>query len=71
MGKNILRSKTFWVNAITLAVGAATMLAGNEAIGLNPQVSAILTSIVVPSLNLLLRAVTNEPVHLLPQKKEK
>ena len=68
--KHILQSKTFWVNGITLAIGAATLLSGNEA-GLSSESTAILTTLVIPALHLVLRAITNEPVttKLKPKRK--
>ena len=68
--KFILKSKTFWVNAITLAVGAATLLQGSPIVGFSPELTAIITGLVVPGLNLLLRSLTNEGVTVKPAKKK-
>ena len=68
--KHILQSKTFWVNGITLAIGAATLLSGNE-VGLSSESTAILTTLVIPGLNLVLRAMTKEPVNLKLKPKRK
>ncbi len=60
--KPFWKSKTFWVNVLTLVISALTMIAGSETI--DPQVVAIITGIAIPILNVVLRFVTNEPIGL-------
>ena len=64
--KFILRSKTFWVNALTLAAGVAGVLQGAPALGMSPELAALLTTVVVPSINVFLRVLTKEPGTLKP-----
>lgn len=59
--KPVLKSKTVWVNMITVAVGICGYLAGNEVIIQYPHAVA---SLVVAQglLNIALRFVTSMPV---------
>lgn len=59
--KSILKSKTFWVNALTVAVGVATYLGGSEVIAQYPVAVSVI-AVVVGALNVALRFVTNKPV---------
>jgi len=59
MKKNIFKSKTFWLNV--LSVGAAVT-------GTLPPTAA--TAAVIGCLNIGLRAMTTEPVSVLPAKEE-
>jgi len=61
MAKSIFKSKTFWVNAITVAVGVAGYLAGSTVIQDYPQVIAVLAA-VQGALNVALRLVTWQPI---------
>lgn len=58
--KNWFESRTVWVNAITLAIGLAGVVAGSEV--LPPDAVVILTSLIVPVLNILLRFLTDKPI---------
>ena len=59
--KSILKSKTFWFNALTVATGIATYLAGSEVIAQYPAAVSVI-AVVVGGLNVALRFVTNKPV---------
>ena len=58
--KSWLFSKTIWINALTLILGILTTLQASEF--LTPQLVLIITSIVVPILNMFLRWLTSEPI---------
>ena len=61
MGKNILLSKTFWVNAILLAIYVANYylgLAGYQNITLSENTMVVILSLV----NIILRLLTNKPI---------
>ena len=62
VSKNILKSKTFWVNVLTAAVELSGALGG-----LIPPMALQLTTNV---LNILLRLITNQPVTVLPSSSE-
>jgi hypothetical protein len=59
--KSILKSKTFWANALVVVAGVATFLAGHEVIANYPAVVSILT-VVVGGLNVALRFVTTQAI---------
>ena len=61
IGKPWYTSKTLWVNAIGLALGIAV------AVGLSDTQVAMYTGIVLPILNVILRAVTGEPITISSQ----
>lgn len=61
MGKSLIASKTFWVNAITAIVGVATYFQGSEIIANHPEAVAIVGT-VVGVLNVILRVITKEPI---------
>lgn len=63
MPKSILKSRTFWVNALTLVAGVSGYLIGQDLIQDNAQLVAILAS-VQGAVNIALRLVTDEPVRL-------
>jgi len=58
--KNILTSKTFWVNALTVVV---VFLNRSEQV-VDPTLIEPLALVVLPFVNILLRAVTNKPVRI-------
>ena len=61
MGKSLFKSKTFWFNFASLALGVVGAIAGSDFIQDYPQVIAIAAS-VQGLLNIILRLVTKEPV---------
>lgn len=63
MPKSILKSRTFWVNALTLVAGVSGYLIGQDLIQDNAQLVAILAA-VQGAVNIALRLVTDEPVRL-------
>lgn len=58
--KSIWASRTFWVNALTIVVSVATAVSGM----VEPQVAAIVTGLLVPAVNIVLRYITTETVTL-------
>lgn len=61
MGKRLLKSKTFWVNALTGLVSVGTFLMNSEFITSNPEVVAVIGT-VIAVVNIVLRLVTKEPI---------
>ena len=61
--KNWYESKTVWVNILTLALGIIGIFVTSATdLGIPPQTVAILTGIVVPIINVVLRFITNEGI---------
>jgi len=58
MSKNILKSKTFWLNAI----GIAQLVSG--VIPVDPATSGL----ILAGLNIVNRKLTNSPVTILPKE---
>ena len=65
--KNILTSKTFWVNALTVAV---VILNRQEQI-IDPVLIEPLALVVLPFVNIFLRAITKKPVRVTKRKEPK
>lgn len=59
--KSPLKSKTIWVNCITIAVGIATYLGGSEIIAAYPVAVSVI-AVVVGGLNVALRFLTSKPI---------
>lgn len=59
--KGLLKSKTFWVNAITLSISLATALQGADFVVANPEIVAAI-GVAVSALNIVLRLITKVPV---------
>jgi len=59
--KNLLKSKTFWLNALILAAGVVGFVAGHDVIQQYPQAVAILAA-VQGGLNIVLRIFTSQPI---------
>lgn len=56
------QSKTFWVNTVTLVIGIITTFAGLDFVKENPQLTVVLSTIVLPFLNNVLRWLTKVPI---------
>ena len=65
--KKLWQSKTFWVNALTMAVSGITYLAGMDI--LPPEMVAIATGLVLPMVNVVLRYITKDEIEPLMGKK--
>lgn len=66
--KKLWQSKTFWVNALTMAVSGITYLAGMNIL---PQEAVmILTGLVLPMVNVVLRYVTKDEIEPILGKKQ-
>jgi hypothetical protein len=61
MSKSIFKSKTFWVNAITLAAGMVACIAGSDLIVEYPQIVALM-GVLQGAVNIALRLVTSQPI---------
>ena len=61
MTKSIFKSKTYWVNAITLAAGLVTCVVGSDMIADYPQVIAIMVAL-QGAINIALRFVTSTAI---------
>ena len=62
MDKHILTSKTFGANAAVIVTALVSIFGSN--LGVNDQTAAV--GIILAILNIVLRAVTKEPVRLVP-----
>lgn len=56
------RSKIFWINALTLAASIIGIVAASEFVRDNPQLVLVLTGLVIPVINVILRWLTDEPI---------
>jgi hypothetical protein len=65
-GKGLLRSRTFWANAITAAISIGTYFTASELI--TPDTAVIFTT-VIGGLNVILRLLTSEPIAGTPAAK--
>jgi hypothetical protein len=61
-GKHLLKSRTFWVNLVTLIVVLAGM--AGRPIVVSPQEQGALVAGVLALVNIWLRTVTREPVRV-------
>lgn len=59
MSKSLFKSKTFWVNAISTTLEVAQLLSGTQIVP--PGTLTIVTGV----LNIALRKVTSQPVHVV------
>lgn len=63
IAKNILESKTFWLNALTLVAAILVELSTIELPGIDPKWVIMALTIV----NIIIRLYTTQPVTVLPQ----
>lgn len=61
MSKSLTQSKTFWLNAVVVVAAAIAGIMGTDVIQANPQIVAVLTS-VVGGLNIILRLFTSKAI---------
>ena len=62
-GKPLTKSKTFWANLITAAVGILIAVAGSDIIQQNPEYAGYAAT-AIAVMNVILRLMTKEPVIL-------
>lgn len=62
LSKSLFASKTFWFNALTVAAELTQLVAG-----MNVVPPGVMTT-VAGVINIGLRAVTEQPVHVIPPK---
>lgn len=65
--KSILTSKTFWVNALTVIV----VIVNRQEQVIDPVLIEPIALIILPFVNILLRAVTKKPVRVTKRKEPK
>ena len=65
-GKHPLKSKTLWLNGLTLLITAITAVAASPFVAENPKLVLWLGS-VVSGLNIILRLLTTGPIQLPEQ----
>ena len=61
LGKGLLKSKTMWVNLLTMLAGAVTYFADSELVTNNPDTVAML-GVGLGLVNIILRFLTKEPI---------
>jgi hypothetical protein len=61
--KNILTSKTFWVNLLTIGV----IIANRKGKVIDPMLIEPVVVVILPFVNILLRTITSTPVKVLPK----
>lgn len=69
VAKHLFRSKTFWVNALSFVVAAGAAIPGSPLgplVAAHPGLAAGLAA-AVGVANILLRIITDQPVHVLPE----
>ena len=60
--KKWYRSKTVWVNLTVLMVGLLGTVAGSELLAENKDLALIITALVIPMLNVVIRWLTTVPI---------
>jgi len=60
--KSWWKSKTIWINTLTLAASILGVLIASELVQENPRLVLILAGIALPVINVLLRWLTDEPI---------
>lgn len=61
--KNILTSKTFWVNLLTIGV----IIVNRKGKVIDPILIEPVVVVILPFINILLRTITTKPVVVLPK----
>lgn len=61
--KPLIKSKTFWANLITAAVGILVAVAGSDIIQQNPEYAGYAAT-AIAVMNVILRLMTKSPVTL-------
>lgn len=61
--KNILTSKTFWVNLFTIGV----IIVNRKGKVIDPILIEPVVVVILPFINILLRTITTKPVVVLPK----
>lgn len=65
--KSILTSKTFWVNALTVAV----VIINRQEQVIDPVLIEPIALVLLPFVNIFLRAITKKPVRVVKSKEPK
>ena len=60
--KSYLTSKTLWANVLMFLAGLAALLLDLPVVAENPKAVAIISVVVIPTINSVLRLITNKPV---------
>ena len=68
--KSPFKSKTVWINLLSLSIGLAAVFGASDLMKDYPDVVLGITSILIPSLNVFLRFLTSQPISIHPEKKE-
>lgn len=61
--KPILKSKTFWINLVTIIAGLITTVGGSDMIQANPEYAGIAATI-LGVVNIFMRFMTKAPVKI-------
>ena len=65
--KNILTSKTFWVNVLTVSV----VIVNRQEQVIDPVLIEPIALVLLPFVNIFLRAITKKPVRVTKRKEPK
>lgn len=67
IGKMWYKSKTVWTNVLIIGIAVMTLLAARiaefEWVDWKTTILCLMTGIIVPLMNLALRAITKEPIN--------
>jgi len=55
-------SKTFWIQALTITAGIIGIVTASEVVANHPQLILVLTTLVLPIINLFIRWLTDQPI---------
>jgi len=62
--KPLIKSKTFWINLVTIIAGLVTTVGGSDMIQSNPEYAGVGAAL-IGFVNIALRLVTKEPVKIM------